>query len=65
VFEKNKLLSKNPIPKGAVKLKGLENVFRIRVGKYRIVYKVLFERRLILIVRIGKRESIYEKIKPF
>ena len=61
-LEKIKLLSENPIPKGAIRLKGLENVFRIRVGKYRIVYKVLFEKRLILIVRIRKRESVYEGI---
>jgi len=61
-LEKIKLLSENPIPRGAIKLKGLENVFRIRVGKYRIVYKVIFEKRFILIVRIGKRESVYEGI---
>ena len=61
-LEKIKQLSGNPIPKGAIKLKGLENVFRIRVSKYRIVYKVFFEKRLVLIVRIGKRESVYEGI---
>jgi len=61
-LERIKALSENPAPKGAIKLKGLENVFRIRIGKYRIVYKVFFEKRLILIVRIGKRESVYEGI---
>ena len=61
-LERIKALSENPVPRGAVKLKGMENVFRIRIGKYQIVYKVFSERKLILIVRIGKRESVYEGI---
>ncbi len=55
-------ISRNPVPKNAIKLKALENVYRIKVGKYRVLYKIFFERKLIVIARIGKRESVYEKI---
>jgi len=44
-----KEFSEKPVPKGAIKLKGLENVFRIRAGKYQIVCKVFFSERIILI----------------
>ncbi len=62
-LEKIKLLSTNPIPKHVVKLKGSENIYRIRIGKYRILYSVYFERKIIIIVKIGKRESIYMRLQ--
>lgn len=44
-------------------LKGdLENLRRIRVGDYRIIYWVDKEKREILIVKIGRRGDIYKKI---
>jgi len=44
-------------------LKGdLENLRRIRVGDYRIIYWVDKEKKEILIVKIGRRGDIYKKI---
>jgi len=44
-------------------LKGkLDGLFRLRVGEYRIIYKVLEERREVLILKIGHREDAYKKI---
>ncbi len=34
------LLSDDPTPRNSKKLKGVENIYRIRVGKYRIVYHI-------------------------
>lgn len=53
-------LSANPRPDGCKKLKGNENLWRIRVNDYRIVYHIKDEQLLILIIRIGHRKDIYE-----
>ncbi|ELS03636.1 addiction module toxin, RelE/StbE family [Xenococcus sp. PCC 7305] len=56
-------LSKNPRPEGCAKLKGdKHDYYRIRVGKYRVVYLVEDEILLILVVRVGHRKEIYKKL---
>ncbi len=54
-------LAENPRPRGAVKMRGtgaLED-WRIRVGDYRVVYRVNDEAREVLILAAGHRGSIY------
>lgn len=53
----------NPRPQGCKKLKSREDFYRIRVGDYRVVYRVEDKVLLILIVRIGDRKEIYEIIR--
>jgi mRNA interferase RelE/StbE len=43
----------------AVKLRGAENIWRARVGDYRIVYQVEDERLTVLVIRIGHRRDVY------
>jgi mRNA interferase RelE/StbE len=43
---------------GAVKLVGAEDVWRVRVGDYRILYQVHDDRLLILVIRTGHRRDI-------
>jgi len=43
-----------------VKLKGFDNVYRVRLAGLRIVYAVLWTERRILIHYIGPREAAYE-----
>ena len=53
-------LSLNPRPRGAVKLKGLaEEGWRIRVGDYRILYRIIDEEHVIEIYRIKHRGQVY------
>ena len=52
-------LAKNPRPAGAKTLKGMKGLLRVRVGDYRIIYKVEYERLLILIIKIGHRGDVY------
>ena len=42
-------------------LRGYSNIFRVRVGEYRIVYKRT--KNIIYIILIGHRRDIYEKLK--
>ena len=53
-------LRENPFPRDAIKVKGEDNVFRVRVGKYRILYEVYHDRKLVLIAKIDKRERAYD-----
>lgn len=53
-------LAEQPRPPGVVKMKGGEDRWRIRVGDYRVVYEIRDEVLLVLVVRIGRREDVYE-----
>jgi mRNA interferase RelE/StbE len=43
------------------KLQGIDNYYRIRVGKIRIIYQVVEKEILIIVFKIGKRENVYSK----
>jgi len=52
-------LKENPFPKGCAKLSG-RDYYRIRIGDYRAVYKVIGNELKILIIRIGHRKEVYK-----
>ena len=52
-------LESNPRPHGVKKLAGHENLWRVRVGDYRIVYTIEDNRLLVLVVKIGNRGDVY------
>ncbi len=52
-------LADNPRPRGSEKLKGEENLYRVRVGEYRIIYRVEEEGPLIRVIRIRHRGDVY------
>jgi len=52
-------LAVHPFPVGARKLSGYEKVFRVRIGKYRVIYEVEGQKLLILVLKIGHRKDIY------
>ena len=52
-------LAMAPFPPGSKKLQGAPDLYRIRVGDYRILYRVDGKRVTILIVRIGHRRDVY------
>jgi mRNA interferase RelE/StbE len=41
------------------KLKGQQNVYRLRVGDYRVVFEYDKEEKIVKILKIGKRGGIY------
>jgi mRNA interferase RelE/StbE len=55
------LLADNPRPPGCTKLTGEDDVYRVRVGVYRIVYEVLDDRLLVYVVRVGHRRDVYKR----
>lgn len=62
VIEKLKKLQLNSIP-GVVKLSGYKDAFRIRVGDYRIVYRIMDGK--IYVVLVGHRREIYKLLDRF
>jgi len=62
VGEVLRILMVDPIPArlfDVKKLAGTENTFRIRIGKIRIVYTILWKDKVILISRISFRGRVY------
>jgi mRNA interferase RelE/StbE len=52
-------LAQKPRRSGAKKLKGREDLWRIRVGDYRIVYEVRDRTLVVLVVRVAHRRDDY------
>ena len=52
-------LGTEPTPPGSRKIRGYDDVFRIRVGTYRVLYRVAGHRLVIIILKVGHRREIY------
>ncbi|MBD2082817.1 type II toxin-antitoxin system RelE/ParE family toxin [Leptolyngbya sp. FACHB-17] len=52
-------LADEPRPSGMVKLTGEKDLYRIRVGDYRVVYRIEDENLIVLIIKLGHRSDIY------
>jgi mRNA interferase RelE/StbE len=57
--ERIRLLAENPRPPGYKKLQSPDNLLRVRVGDYRVVYQVSEKPRLVTVIRIGNRSEVY------
>ncbi len=53
-------LAIEPRPNGAKKLKGKENVYRIRVGEYRVIYDIFDDILVVNVVEVGHRSKVYK-----
>jgi len=53
------VLAGQPRPRGSRKLTGYDDVFRIRVGRFRVLYSVSDARLVILVLKIGHRSDVY------
>ena len=55
-------LAADPRPAHARRLVTDEELYRLRVGTYRIVYAVEDEEVLVLVVRVGHRRDVYRDL---
>lgn len=60
IFPKIENLATQPRPVGCRKLVGEENLWRIRVGDYRVIYTIDEMRRTIDIISVRHRSRAYE-----
>ena len=52
-------LTSTPVPHNAKTIVGKHGVFRIRIGNYRAVYRINYEKNKIIVFVLDKRERIY------
>lgn len=60
IIETLKTLEINPRPNGCKKLKGFKNLWRVRVGNYRIIYSINDVILLVDVREIGDRKDVYK-----
>jgi len=60
IYNKVMSLSENPRPNGCKKLKGFENVYRIRLGIYRIIYSIFDKKLIVEIIKVAHRKDVYK-----
>ncbi len=59
ILQKIEMLVNNPRPPGCEKLKGEDNLWRIRIGSYRVIYSISDKNKLVDIVIIRDRKDAY------
>ena len=59
ILPKIEALAKEPRPRGCRKLHGEEDLWRIRVGDYRVIYAIYDEKRVVDIIVIRHRSEAY------
>lgn len=52
-------LATDPFPVGHRKIVGQENIYRIRIGGWRIIYEVQEDKLVILVIEIAPRGQAY------
>ena len=52
-------LSTDPHPPGCRKLAGHADVFRVRIGRYRVLYSIEDRRLIIIILKVADRKDVY------
>jgi mRNA interferase RelE/StbE len=64
VIEALSLLKEKPLSDllQTKRLKGALNLYRIRIGDYRIVYEVQKSRLLVLVIKVGHRREVYRHL---
>jgi mRNA interferase RelE/StbE len=58
ILTRIKMLSQDPRPPGCEKLIGQER-YRLRQGRYRIVYSIQDDEHTVWVVKVGHRKDVY------
>ena len=60
IAEKIDQLAENPRPANCRKLQGYDNLWRIRVGDYRVIYEISDQIKVVEVRRIRHRRDAYD-----
>jgi mRNA interferase RelE/StbE len=52
-------LATDPRPPGCRRLSGHDDVFRVRIGRYRVLYSIEDRRLVIIVLKVGDRKDVY------
>ena len=59
VLKRIQELSSEPRPNHSRKLRGQNNVYRVRAGNYRILYSIEDNYLVVIILKVGHRRDVY------
>ena len=59
IIRKVDQLGADPFPHGTEKLTATVDLWRIRIGDYRVIYTVDHKELLVLVLKIGHRREVY------
>ncbi len=59
ILNRIEALSENPRAEGCIKLTG-QDVYRVRVGLYRILYEIRDEVLVVNVIKLGHRSTVYK-----
>lgn len=60
IFSKIEALAENPRPSGCKKLKGSQDLWRIRIGEFRVIYSIFDATIQIEIIAVRHRREAYD-----
>lgn len=63
IKQKMEELRNNPRPDGVIRLKEYTDFYRIRIGKYRVIYEIIDSELVILALKVCKREDAYNNLE--
>ncbi|MFN9229233.1 MAG: type II toxin-antitoxin system RelE family toxin [Pseudanabaena sp.] len=52
-------LANEPRPIGVTKLSGEKDIYRVRVGNYRVLYRIVDKVLVVVVVSVGHRREVY------
>lgn len=55
-------LQNNPMPQTAVKLSGVDHLYRVRIGDYRIIHEVNYDKTVVIIHYVRHRRDVYRSL---
>ena len=59
ILKQIEALVANPRPTGVVKLEGSNDIWRVRVGEWRVVYRILDRAHLVDVIAVRHRRDAY------
>ena len=62
VLTRIRALADDPRPHGVIRMAGEDDLYRIRVGEYRVIYSIEDDILLVLVVSVGHRREIYRDL---
>ncbi len=60
IFPRIESLQEHPRPTGCKKLRGYKDLWRIRIGDYRVIYSIDDAKKALEILRVRHRKDVYE-----
>ena len=62
IFKKLDALKDNPFPRQSTKLSGTEQLYRVRIGDYRMIYGVDKDNRQVIVHYVRHRKDVYRHL---